>query len=142
MDVSDRPCCETSDYALRIVDALSVFCHVVRCRETIDAEGVLGAILRRWIHIFQPMVKIHSEQGIRITRELGRYLNAFRVMGIEVTFGQPYRPQSNRLCQGMSDEYQETLRILSTSIKTSQCVQLNDCAMVLMNNNVRGKLGI
>ena len=42
----------------------------------------------------------------------------------------------------MNDEYKETLRILRTSIKTSNCVQLNDYGMVLMNNKLCGTSGV
>ena len=53
----------------------------------------------------------------------GWYLNAFRAMDVEVSFGRPYRPQSNGLCECMNDEYQKTLRILRSSMKTSNWVQ-------------------
>ena len=33
VDFIDRPCCETYDYPMMIVDALSFFCHVVPCRK-------------------------------------------------------------------------------------------------------------
>ena len=115
-----------------IVDALNLFCHVVPWRKAIEGQGVLKAILRHWIRFFQPMVNIHSDRDITFTAEQGWYLNAFGAMAVEVSFGQPYGPQSNKLCEHMTDEYQETLRILRTSIKTSNWVQVNDYAMVLM----------
>ena len=86
------------------VDALILFCQVVLCRKTIDREGVLKAILRHWTSYFQPMVKMHSDQDIGFTGEQGWYLNSFRAMGVEVSFGQPHRPQSEGLCERMNDE--------------------------------------
>ena len=35
VDFIDRPKCHNYDYALMIVDALSVFCEVVPCKKTI-----------------------------------------------------------------------------------------------------------
>ena len=141
VDFIDQPRCETYNYALMIVDAPSLCCQVVPGRKTIDGESVFKAILRHWIHFFQPMVKIYCDRDITFTGEQGWYLNAFRAIGVEVSFGQPYRPQSNRLRQRMNDEYQDTLRSLKTSIKTSNRVQLNDYTMVLMNNKLRRKSG-
>ena len=62
-------------------------------------------------------------------------------MGVEVSFSQPYRPQSNGLCERMNDEYQEQLRILRQRIKTSNWVQLNDYVVICMNPKRRGKSG-
>ena len=69
VDFIDRPRCETYDYALMIVDVLSLFCQDVPCRKIIDGEGVLKAILRHWIRFFQLTVNIHSDQDIRFTGE-------------------------------------------------------------------------
>ena len=63
-------------------------------QKTIEGEGILKAILRHWIRFFRPMVNLHSDRDIRFTGEQGWYLNAFRAMGVEVSYGQPYRPQS------------------------------------------------
>ena len=134
VDLIDPACCETYDYALMIVDTLNLFCQVVPFQKTMDGEGVLKAILSNLIRFLQPIVKIHSDRDIRFTGEQGWYLNAFRALRVEVSFGQPYQPQSNGPCEHMNEEYQETLRILRTSIKTSNGVQLNDYAMVLINN--------
>ena len=142
VDFIDRPRCENYDYALMVVDGLSLFCQVIPCKKTIDGEGVLKAILKHWVRFYQPMVRIHSDRDIRFTGDRGWYLNVFRALGVEVSFGQPYRPQSNGLCERMNDEYQETLRILRSSVRTSNWVQLNDYAVVLMNNKQRGKTGI
>ena len=135
----DRPRCETYDYALVIVDALSLFCQLVPCRKTFDGEGLLKAILRHRIDVFQTRVKIHSDRDIRFSRKQRWYLNAFRAMGVEVSFGQPYRAQSNRLCERINDEYHETLGILWRSIWTSNQVQFNAYKMVLLNKKLRGK---
>ena len=119
VDFIDQPRCETYDYALLIIDSLSLFCQVVPCRKTIDGEGVLKAILRHWIRIFQPVVKIHSDGDISFMGEQGWFLKTFRATGVEVSFGRPYRPQSHRLCEHMNDEYQAMLRILRTLTKPS-----------------------
>ena len=58
---------ETYNYALMTVDALSLVCHIVPCRRTIDGEGVLKNILRQWIRFLQRMVKIPSDRDIRFT---------------------------------------------------------------------------
>ena len=62
-------------------------------------------------------------------------------MGVEVSFSQPYRPQSNGLCEHMNDEYQEELRLLRQRIRTSNWVQLNDYVVICMNHKQRGKSG-
>ena len=41
----------------------------------------------------------------------------------------------------MNDEYQEELRILRQSIKTSNWVQLNDYVVICMNHKQTGKSG-
>ena len=86
-------------------------------------------------------VRIHSDRYIRLKGDYGWYRNVFAAMGVEVSFSQPYRPQSNGLCERMNDEYQEELRILRQSIKTSNWVQLNDYAVICMNHQQRGKSG-
>ena len=126
VDFIDRPKCHNYDYALMIVDALSAFCQVVPCRKTIDGEGVLKLIKDHWIRFYGPPVRIHSDKDIPFKGDYGWYRNVFAAMGVEVSFSQPYRPQSNGLCERMNDKYQEELRILRQSIKTSNWVQLND----------------
>ena len=59
-------------------------------------------------------------------------------MGVEVSFSQPYRPQSNGLCERINHEYQEELRILKQSIQTSNWVQLNEYVVTCMNHKQRG----
>ena len=127
MDFIDRPKCHNYDYALMTVDALSAVCQVVPRKKTIDGEGVLTHIKHHWIPFFGRTVRIHSDKDIRFKGDYGWYRNVFAAMGVEVSFPQPYRPQSNGLCERMNDEYQEELRILRQSIKTSAWVQLNDC---------------
>ena len=126
VDFIDRPKCHNCNYALMIVDALSAFCQVVPCKKTIDGEGVLKLIKHHWIRFYGPPVHIHSDNDICFKGDYGWYRNVFAAMGVEVSFSQPYRPQSNGLCERMNDEYQEELRILRQSIKTSNWVQLND----------------
>ena len=62
-------------------------------------------------------------------------------MGVDVSFSQPYRPQSNALCERTNDEYEEELRILRQSIETSNWVPLNDYVVICMNHKQRGKSG-
>ena len=141
VDFIDRPKCHNYDYALMIVDALSAFCHVVPCKKTIDAEGVLKLIKHHWIRFHGPPVRIHSDKDIRFKGDYGPYCNVFGAMGVEVPFSQLYRPQSNGLCERMNDEYQEELRILRQSIEISNWVQLNDYVVICMNHQQRGKYG-
>ena len=122
VDFIDRLKCHNYDYALMIVDALSAFRQVVPCKKTIDGEGVLKLIRHHWIRFYGPPVSIHSYQDIHFNGDYGWYRNVFAAMGVEVSSSQPYRPQSNRLCERMNDEYQEELRILRQSIKTSNRV--------------------
>ena len=126
LDLIDRQKCRNYDYALMIVDALSAFCQVVPCKKTIEGEGVLKLIKHDWIRFYGPPTRIHSDKDIRFKGDYGWYRNVFATMGVEVSFSQPYRPQSNGPCERMNDEYQGELRILRQSIKTSNWMQLND----------------
>ena len=141
VDFIDRPKCHNYDYALMIVDALSAFCQVVPCKKTIDGEGMLKVIRHHWIRFYGPPVRIHSDEDIRFKGDFGGYRNVFAAMRVEISFSQPYRPQSNGLCERMNDEYQKQLRILRQSIKTSNWVQLNDYVIICMNHKQRGKSG-
>ena len=141
VDFIDRPKCHNYDYALMIVDALSAFCQVVPCKKTIHGEGVLKLIKHHWIRFYGPSVRIHSDKDIRFKGDSGLYCNVSAAMGVEVSFSQPYRPQSNGLYERMNDEYQEELCILRQSIKTSNWVQLNNYVVICMNHKQRGKSG-
>ena len=121
VDFIDRPKCDHYDYALMIVDALSAFCQVVPCKQTIDGGGVLKLVKHHLFCFYGPPVRIHSDKNIRFNRDYGWYRKVFPAMGVEVSFSQAYGPQSNGLCECMNDEYQEELRMLSQSIKTSNC---------------------
>ena len=123
------------------VDALSAFCQVVPCNRTIDREGVLKLIKHYWICFYGPPVRIHSDKDILLKGDSGWYRNLFAAMGVEVSFSQPYRPQSNGLCERRNDDYQEELRILRQCIKTSNWVQLNDYVVICMNHKQSGKSG-
>ena len=137
----DRPKCHNYEYALMIVDALSAFCQVVPCKKTIDGEGVLKLIKHHWICFYGLRFRIHSDKDIRFKGDYGCYRNVFAAMGMEVSFSQPYRPQSNGLCEFMNDEYQEEVRILRQSTETSNWVQLNNYVVICMNHKQRGKSG-
>ena len=115
VDFIDRPKCHNYNYAL-----MSAFCQVVPCKKTIDGEGVLELIKHHWIRFYGPPVRIHSDKDIRFKGDYGWYRNVFTAMGVEVSSSQPYRPQSNGLCERMNDEYQRELRILRQSTKTKQ----------------------
>ena len=141
VDFIDRPKCHNYDYALLVVEALSAFCQVLPCKRTIYGEGVLKLIKHHWTSFSGPPVGIHSEKDIRFKGDYGWYRNVFAAIGVEGSFSQPYRPQSHRLCKCMTDEYQEELRILRQSIKTSYWVQLNEYGVMCMNHKRRGKSG-
>ena len=137
VDFIDRPKCHNYDCALMILDALSASCQVEPRKKTIDREGVLKLIKHHWIRFYGPPVRIHSDKDIRFKGDYGQYRNVFAAMGMEVSFSQPYRPQSNRLCERMNDEYQEELRILRQSMRTSNSVQLKDYVVMCMNHRQR-----
>ena len=139
-DFIDRPKCHNYDNALMIVDALSALCQAVPSKKTIDGEGVLKLIRHHWIHFSGPPVRIHTDKDIRFKGDYGWYRNVIAAMGVEVSFSQPYRPQSNGLCERKNDEYREELRILRESIKTRNGVQLNNYVVICMNHKQRGKL--
>ena len=75
---------------------LKPFCQVVPCKKTDDGEGVLKLIKHHWIGFYGPPVRIHSDKDIRYKGDYGWYRNVFAAMGVEVSFSQRYRPQSNR----------------------------------------------
>ena len=141
VDFIDRPKCHNYDYALMIVDALSAFCQGAPCKRTIDGEVVLKLIKHHWIRFYGPPVRIHSDTDIRFKGDSGWYRNVFAAMGVEVSFSQPYRPQSHGLCERMNDEYVEEPRSLRQDIKTSNGVQLNGYVIICMNQKQRGKSG-
>ena len=133
VDFIDRPKCHNYDYALMIVDALSAFCQVVPCKKTVVGEGALKLIKHHWIRFYGPPVRIHSDKDICVKGDYDWYCNVFASIGVEVSFSQPYRPQSNELC--------ECVGILRQSIKISNWVQLNDYVVIFVNHKQRGKSG-
>ena len=62
-------------------------------------------------------------------------------MKVEVSFLQPFRRQSNGLCERMTDECKGDVRIVRQSSKTSNWMQLNDYVVICMNHKQRGKSG-
>ena len=102
---------------------------------------MLKLIKHNWIRFYGQPVLIHSDKDIRFKGDYGWYRNVFAAMGLEVSFSQPYRPQSNGLCERMNDEYQDEFRILRQSINTSKWVQLNNSVVICMNHEQRGKSG-
>ena len=141
VDFIDRPKCHNYDYALMIVDTLSAFREIVPCKKTIDGTGVLRLMKHHWIRFYGRPVPINSDEDIRFKGDYCWYRNVFAAMRVEVSFSQPYRPQSNGLFERMNDEYQEELRILRGSIKTRNRVQLSDYVVIRMNHKQRGKCG-
>ena len=137
----DRPKCHSYKYALMIVDALSAVRQVVPCKKTIDQEGVLKFIKHHCIRFYGPPVSIHSDKDIRFKGDYGCYQNAFAAIGVELSFSQPHRPQKVGLCKRMNAEYQQELRIVRQSIKTSNWVQLNDYVVICMTHKQREKSG-
>ena len=122
-----------------MVDALSAFCQVLPCKKTIDGEGILKLIKHNWIRFYGPPVRIHGDKDISL--QVRPWLVSQRICCNGVSFSQPYQPQANGLCERMKYEYQEELSILRQSIKTSNCVQLNDYVVICMNHKQRGKSG-
>ena len=102
---------------------------------------MLKLIKHHCIRFFAPPVCIHSDKDIRFKGDYGWYRNVFAGLGVEVSFSQPWGPQSNGLCERMNDEYHEELRIRRQSIKTSNLVQLNNYVVICMNHKQRGKKG-
>ena len=62
-------------------------------------------------------------------------------MGVEVTFGQPYSPQSNEFCEQKNRDYREEIRLLIHKGKSNNWPRLTDYATFVMNNRERGKTG-
>ena len=139
VDFIDRLKYHNYNYALMIVDALGAFCPVVPCKKTINGEGVLKLIKHHCVRFYGPSVRIHGEEDIRFKGDYGWCRNVFAAIGSEISFSQPYRPQSNGVCERMNDEYQEELRILTQSTKTSNWVQLSDYVVICMNHKQREK---
>ena len=102
---------------------------------------MLKLIKHHWIRFYGPPVRIHTDKDIRLKGDSGGYRNVFAAMGVETSFSQFYRPQSNGLCERMNDEYQEEVRIPRQSIKTSSWVQLNDYVVICMNHKQSGNSG-
>ena len=141
MDFIDRAKCHNYDYVFMIVDALSAFCQVVPCKKTIDGEDVLKFIRHHWIRFYGPHVRSHSAKDIRFKGDYGWYRNVFAAICVELSFSQPYHPQSNGLCEMINDEYQQELCIQRQSIQTSNWVQLNDYVVMCMTHKQREKSG-
>ena len=85
------------------------------------------------------MVSLHSDRDIRFTSETGLWRNTFKAMGVEVTFGQPYSPQSNGFCHRKNREYREEIRLLMHKERSKNLPRLKDYATFVMNNRERGK---
>ena len=129
------------DYCLTMVDSLSTFCQVVPCKKKIGGEQVLSLVHQHWIKQYGAMVRLHSGRDIRFTRETGWWRNTFKAMGVEVTFGQPYSPQSNRFCERKKGEHREEIRLLMHKEKSKNWPRLTDYATFVMNNRECGKTG-
>ena len=112
VDLIDRQNYGQFDYCLMIVDSLSSFCQVVPCRKKIGAEQVLSFVHQHWIKHYGAMVRLHSDGDIQFTSETGWWRNTFKALGVKVTFGQPYSPESNGFCERKKGEYREEIRLL------------------------------
>ena len=141
VDFIDRQSYGQWDYCLMIVDSFSSFCQVVPCRKKIGGEQVLSLVHQRWIKHYRAMARLHSDRDIRFTSETGWWRNTFKAMGVEVTFGQPYSPQSNGFCEQKKGEYREEIRLLMHKEKSKNWLRLTDYVTFVMNNRERGKTG-
>ena len=127
------------DYCLMIVDSLSSYCQVVPCKKKIGGEQVLSLVHQHWIKHYGAMVRLHSDRDICFTSETGWWRNTFKAMGVRVTFGQRYLPQSNGFCERKNGEYREEIRLLMHKEKSKNWPRLTDYATFLMNNREGGK---
>ena len=141
VDFMDRQIYGQFDYCLMIVDSLSSFCQVVPCKKKIGGEKVLCLGHQHWIKHYGAMVRLHSDPGIRFTSETGWWRNTFKAMAVEVTFRQPYSPQSNGFCERKNGEYREEIRLLMQKEKSKNWPRLTDYATFVMNNREREKTG-
>ena len=141
MDFIHRQSYEQFDYCLMIVDSLSSFCQVVPCKKKIGGEQVLSLVQQHWIQHYGAMVRLHSDRDIPFTSETGWWRNTFKAMRAEVTFRQPYSPQSNGFCERKNGEYGEEIRLLMHKEKSKKWPRLTDYATIAMNNRERGKTG-
>ena len=139
VDFMNRQSYGQFDYCLMIVDSLSSFCQFVPCKKKIGGEQVLSLVHQHWIKHYGAMVRLHSDRDIRFTSETGSWRNTFKAM--EVTFGQPYSPQSNGFCERKNGEYIEEIRLLMHNEKFKNWPRLTDYATFVMNNRERGKTG-
>ena len=102
---------------------------------------MLSLVQQHWIKHYGAMVSLHSDRDIRFTSETGWWRNTFKAMGVELTFGQPYSPQSNGFCERKNAEYREEIRLLMQKKKSKNWQRLTDYATFVMNNRERGKTG-
>ena len=107
VDFIDRQSYGQFDYFLLIVDSLSSFCHVLPCIKNFGGEQVLSLVHQHWIKHYGAILRLHSDGEIPFTSETGWWRNTFKAMGVEVTLGQPYSPQSNEFCERKNGEYRE-----------------------------------
>ena len=102
---------------------------------------MLSLVHQHWIKHYRAMVRLHSDRGIRFTSETGWWRKTFKAMGVEVTFGQPYSPQSNGFCERENGEYREEIGLLMHKEKSKNWPRLTDYATFVMNNRECAKTG-
>ena len=141
VDFIDRQSYGQFDYCLMIVDSLSSFCQVVPCKKKIGGEQVLSLVYQHGIKHYGAMVRLHPDRDVGFTSETGWWRNTFKVMAVEVTFGQPYSPQSNGFCERKNGDYREEIMLLMHKGKSKNWPRLTDYATFVMNNRERGKTG-
>ena len=126
VDFIDRQSYGQFENCLMIVDSLSSFRQVARCKKKIGGEQVLFLVHQHWIKHYGAMPGLYSDRDIRFTSETGWLRNTFNAMGVEVTFGQPYSPQSNGFCERKNGEYREDIRLLMHKEKSKNWPRLTD----------------
>ena len=138
VDFIDRQSYWQFDYCLMTVDFLSSFCQVAPCKK-IGGEQVSSLVHQHWIKHYGAMVRLHSDRDIRFTSETGWWPNTFKAMKVEVTFGQPYSPQSNGFCERKKGENRKEIRLFMHKGKSKTWPRLTDYATFVMNNRERRK---
>ena len=83
-------------YILAIVDGFSKWTSLIALK-TESALEVTNAILSRWISIFGPPEKIHSDRGTNFTSK--HFQDMCIEYGIRKTFSSPYYPMGNSIVE-------------------------------------------
>ena len=91
-------------------------------------------MFRDWVEVYGMPNRIHSDNDVRFTSEVGWWRNVFKALGTQVTFGIPYRPQSNALAERQNKALLAVLRTLMQQQKTGNWLKLLPIATWMLNN--------